>query len=115
MFVVLSRTSSVATEVGTNGAPPPSSEEAARVGGGDEWGSTWSTGLTKDHFDGSSPSVSRLAPSQSAPVSRGRVAVRAMDEWDETTRGARNCSAKISMRRRTWIHGTTGCERPVRC
>jgi hypothetical protein len=23
---------------------------------GDEWGSTWSTGLTKDHFDGSSVS-----------------------------------------------------------
>lgn len=64
-------------------------------GDGDDWASTWSTGLTKDHFDGSSPSVGRPVPSpsvghpvpsQSAPVSRERAAVRSMDEWDQMIR-----------------------------
>jgi hypothetical protein len=55
-------------------------------GGEDEWGSSWSTGITKDHFDGSASAVGRPAPSQSAPVSRELAAVRAMDEEDQILR-----------------------------
>ncbi|VAH80790.1 unnamed protein product [Triticum turgidum subsp. durum] len=53
-------------------------------GGGDEWGSSWSTGITKDHFDGSASAVGR--PSPSAPVSKELAAVRTMDEEDEILR-----------------------------
>ncbi|GJM92837.1 hypothetical protein PR202_ga09341 [Eleusine coracana subsp. coracana] len=55
-------------------------------GGGDEWSSTWSAGLTKDHFDGSSPPVGRPVPSPSDPVSSKLAAVRAMDEEEEMMR-----------------------------
>ena len=53
-------------------------------GGGDEWGSSWSTGITKDHFDGSASAVGR--PSPSAPVSKELAAGRTMDEEDEILR-----------------------------
>ncbi|VAH65032.1 unnamed protein product [Triticum turgidum subsp. durum] len=53
-------------------------------GVGDEWGSSWSTGITKDHFDGSASAVGR--PSPSAPVSKELAAVRTMDEEDEILR-----------------------------
>ncbi|KAK3162211.1 hypothetical protein QOZ80_1BG0086830 [Eleusine coracana subsp. coracana] len=57
------------------------------AGGGEgEWGSTWSAGLTKDHFDGSSPPVGRPVPSPSDPVSSKLAAVRAMDEEEEMMR-----------------------------
>ncbi|KAI5003203.1 hypothetical protein ZWY2020_030363 [Hordeum vulgare] len=52
--------------------------------GGDVWGSSWSTGITKDHFDGSASAVGR--PSPSAPVSKELAAVRAMDEEEEILR-----------------------------
>ena len=55
-------------------------------GGGDEWGSSWSTGITKDHFDGSASAVGRPAPSPSTPASKELEAVRAMDEEDEIMR-----------------------------
>ncbi|XP_006644853.2 protein GAMETE CELL DEFECTIVE 1, mitochondrial [Oryza brachyantha] len=54
--------------------------------GGDEWGSSWSTGITKDHFDGSDAAVGHRVPSPSAPVSPELAAVRAMDEEDEIIR-----------------------------
>ncbi|EMS64221.1 hypothetical protein TRIUR3_32989 [Triticum urartu] len=53
-------------------------------GVGDAWGSSWSTGLTKDHFDGPASAVGR--PSPSAPVSKELAAVRTMDEEDEILR-----------------------------
>ncbi|KAL5223392.1 hypothetical protein ABZP36_028105 [Zizania latifolia] len=54
--------------------------------GGDEWGSSWSTGITKDHFDGSAGAVGRPASTPSAPVSPELAAVRAMDEEEEILR-----------------------------
>ncbi|KAG8055090.1 hypothetical protein GUJ93_ZPchr0001g32329 [Zizania palustris] len=47
--------------------------------GGDEWGSSWSTGITKDHFDGSAGAVGSPAHSPSAPVSPELAAVRAVE------------------------------------
>jgi hypothetical protein len=55
-------------------------------GGGGDWASTWSTGLTKDHFDGSSPPVGRPVPPPSDSLSNKLAAVRAMDAEEELMR-----------------------------
>jgi hypothetical protein len=54
--------------------------------GGGDWASTWSTGLTKDHFDGSSPPVGRPVPPPSDSLSNKLAAVRAMDAEEELMR-----------------------------
>ncbi|XP_073009458.1 protein GAMETE CELL DEFECTIVE 1, mitochondrial [Typha latifolia] len=55
---------------------------------GFDWGevSSWSTGLTKEHFDGTAAVGRQISPGSEAPPSAAIVEARAMDEEDEILR-----------------------------